>query len=366
MPGHTTRVGGPGFGGLGSDVWVMRSDGTQRTNLTRGGELEENFHAYWSPDGQHIVWTALSWNSASGGNGKSDVRVARFESDGPDGPRLAGEHVVRPGKGHWYETQWWAPDGSGFLYTETTDTAINPELHFCRLRDPDHGSCRRVRLTRDPAWDEQAIFTPDMSRILFMSSCNLAGAHNDRAHVATLLDLPASYDYAIVLGVFSDSFLQPVLQQATDLYEMTLRWNRSRTLFKPGPIQRLTRSGTDAWVIPEFAWDPSGQRLLWTQNKLLPSRRVDQACVARRIRADYVRRLKGVRSLGEIPFTLADEMREQAVDLLRSPRSFAYQGPGCGGDDPAQPGWEQATVIGHYLHWSPARAARTPGWYARM
>ena len=97
-----------------------------------------------------------------------------------------------------------------------------------------------MRLTRDPAWDEQAIFTPDMTRIVFMSSRNLPGAQNDWAQVATLLDLPADYDYALILPVFSDNYLQPILQQATDLYELTLRWNQARTRFKPGAVRRLT------------------------------------------------------------------------------------------------------------------------------
>lgn len=48
--GHSVRVGSPGFGGLGSDVWVMTRDGRRRTNLTRSSELHDNFHAYWSPD----------------------------------------------------------------------------------------------------------------------------------------------------------------------------------------------------------------------------------------------------------------------------------------------------------------------------
>jgi WD40-like Beta Propeller Repeat len=226
--GHALRIGGAGFGGLGSEVWVMRRDGTQRTNLTRDSEFHDNFHAYWSPDGKYIVWTALSWNAAEGGNGRSDIRVARFDARGPDGPRLVDEHVVRPGNGHWYETQWWAPDGSGFLYTETVDTAINPELFFCRLRDRARAVCRPERLTVDPAWDEQAIFTPDMDHVLFMSSRGLPGGHEDWAHVTALLQLPADYDYALVLSVFSQSFLQPVFQQATDLWEMRLRWNRGR------------------------------------------------------------------------------------------------------------------------------------------
>jgi hypothetical protein len=347
--GHSVRIGGPGFGGLGSDVWVMKRDGSQRTNLTNSAELHDNFHAYWSPDGRYIVWTALNWNPDQGGDGRSDIRVARFEAEGPNGPHLVDEHVVRPGNGHWYETQWWAPDGSGFLYTETADTAINPELFFCRLPDPAAGICRRVRLTHDPAWDEQAVFTPDMSRILFMSSRNLPGAHNDWAELATLLDIPATYDYQLILLVFSDSFLQPVLQQATDLYEITLLWNRSRTMFKPGPVRRLTRTGEDGWVIPEFAWDASGERLLWTQNKYGSGRRVDQGCVMRKIRADVIRRLSGVHTLGEIPFDIVPQIREQAGQLLQDPNSFPFEGFGCGGDDPNQPlRFEQETRIGHY------------------
>ena len=47
-----------------------------------GGDLlKAGDHPDWSPDGKYIVWTALSWNSHDGGNGKSDVRVARFDQD---------------------------------------------------------------------------------------------------------------------------------------------------------------------------------------------------------------------------------------------------------------------------------------------
>src|SRR5581483_3298995 len=74
--GHAVTLGGPGFGGLGSDLWVMTRDGGERTNLTRDTELHDNFHAYWSPDGRYIVWTALNWNTQEGGDGKSDIRVA--------------------------------------------------------------------------------------------------------------------------------------------------------------------------------------------------------------------------------------------------------------------------------------------------
>ena len=169
--------------------------------------------------------------------------MARFDPNGPRGPRLVDEHVVRPGNGHWYETQWWAPDGSGFLYTETTGTAINPELFFCRLPDPDRGRCRPSRLTRNPAWDEQAVFTPDMDRVIFMSSRGLPGAYDDWSRVARFLELPARYDYLLVLSVFSESFLQPVLGQATDLYVAGAPLVRRP---RPGAGRRPRRGGSHA------------------------------------------------------------------------------------------------------------------------
>ena len=349
--GHALTIGSPGFGGLGSDVWVMTRDGQHRTNLTRTTDLHDNFHAYWSPDGRYIVWTALNWNPNEGGNGRSDVRVARFDPDGPAGPRLVDEHVVRPGNGHWYETQWWAPDGSGFLYTETVDTAINPELFFCRLPDPARGMCRPVRLTNDPAWDEQAIFTPDMSRIIFMSSHALPGAHNDWAAIATLLDLPAEYDYELILSVFSDSYLQPTLQQATDLYEITLRWNQAHVRFKPGAVRRLTRSGEDGWVIPEFTWDPAGRRLLWTQNKYGDGRRLDQGCVVRQLRSAIIGRLSGVDSITQLPpiLDIVAQIRGEGGKLLGNPRAYTFAGSGCGGEQPdQQPSYAQETRIGRF------------------
>ena len=187
-----------------------------------------------------------------------------------------------------------------------------------------------------------------MNRILFMSSRDLPGAHNDWAQIAGLLQLPADWDYALILTVFSDSFLQPVFQQPTDLWELTLRWNQERTRFKPGRLRRLTHTGEDGWVIPEFAWDPRGRRLLWTQNKFPEGHRVDQACVMRQIRSAFVARLSGVTSIGQVPFDLPARMREEATKLLGQPGEYAYQGD-CGGRETGVPtAFAQETRIGRY------------------
>ena len=139
-----------------------------------------------------------------------------------------------------------------------------------------------------------------------------------------------------------------MLQQATDLYEITLHWNRGHTWFKPGAIRRLTRSGEDGWVIPEFAWDPSGQRLLWTQNQFTRGHRVDQGCVMRKLRADIVRQLSGVQTMPQIPFTIASQIRAHAASLLQDPQSFTFAAGGCGGEQPDEPLFAQETRIAHF------------------
>ena len=259
--GHSITIGSPGYGGMGSDLWVMHPDGTHQTQLTGldaahgSGEGEDDYHAYWSPDGQHLVWAHLNWNFVDdNGQGKWDVRVADFVDDA-SGPHLTNIRVVRPANGHWYETQWWSPDGKGFLYTETWGSAENPELFYCRLTA---SGCKVTRLTNNPAWDEQAIFTPDGKDVIFMSSRDHPGFFNTWSDTAQALGLPTDYDYLLILPLFEAGFLQPVGQESTDLYDLDLATHR---------VRRLTTDGNDGWITPEFTWDPTGSYLLWTENR---------------------------------------------------------------------------------------------------
>jgi Tol biopolymer transport system component len=260
--GEYITFGSPGFGGIGSQLWVMRTDGTRRTQLTgtdpaNGGEGEDNYHAYWSPDGKQIVWAHLNWNFVNNnGSGKWDVRVARFVVDRTGRPRLTDTRVVRPANGHWYETQWWSPDGSGFLYTETWGSAMNTELFFCRLTAR---GCLVRRLTDNPAWDEQAIFTPDGRDVIFMSTRDRPGFYNTFSTLAADSGVPTDLDYLLVLPVFEAGFEQPAAQESTDLYELDLA---------RGSVRRLTTDGNDGWVIPEFTWDPTNSFLMWTELRL--------------------------------------------------------------------------------------------------
>jgi Tol biopolymer transport system component len=287
--GHHLTIGSPGYGGMGSALYVMRPDGSHITALTGrdaahgAGEGEDDYHAYWSPDGRHVVFTHLNWNFITdGGKGKWDVRVADFVARRGHRARLTNFRVVRPANGHWYETQWWAPDGSGFLYTETWGTATDTQLFFCRLT---RTGCRTRQLTNTPSWNEQAIFTPDGRDVLFMSSRDHPGFFNTYAQVAQDVGLTADEDYLLILPVFEAAYLQPVAEEKTDLY-----------LLEPhqGSVRRLTHDGNGGWIIPEFTWDPGNKHLWFTENRLPPNTRVD------------------------LPFDLAQQLGK-AVDLLRHP-----------------------------------------------
>jgi Tol biopolymer transport system component len=262
--GHRITLGSPGYGGIGSELYAMRPDGSRVTKLyelsaaNQFGEGDDDYHAYWSPDGKRIVWAHLGGNPLAGEGASWDIRVADFVVRGGK-PTLTNVRIVRPSSGHWYETQWWAPDGSGFLYTESYGTTMNTELFFCRL--PKSGPCRVTRLTDNPAWDEQALFTPDMRDVIFMSSRDHPGFYNTFTQIAQDLGLPNTIDNFLVLPIFELGFLQPLAQERTDLYELEL---------KTGAVRRLTGDGNGGWITPEFTWDPSNRQLFWTENRLPP------------------------------------------------------------------------------------------------
>jgi hypothetical protein len=114
------------------------------------------------------------------------------------------------------------------------------------------------QLTAHPAWDEQALFTPDMKDVIYMSSRDQPGLFNSWSQTAQAIGLPNDYDWLLIAPLFEAGFLQPVGQEYTDLYELNLA---------TGGIRRLTADGTDGWITPEFAWDPTNQFLIWTENR---------------------------------------------------------------------------------------------------
>lgn len=92
--GTNITLGAPGFGGLGSDLYVVPVEGGDAIPLTNDHDGYDNYHAYFSPDGDRIVWTRLNWNFVTDtGRGYWDIRVADYVSE-PE-PHLENITVVR-------------------------------------------------------------------------------------------------------------------------------------------------------------------------------------------------------------------------------------------------------------------------------
>ncbi len=265
--GQRTTYGAPCLGGMGTDLYAMRPDGTGVTRLTGArttvpgdvlpGDTSpyDNYHPAWSPDGRRLAWTQVHYGPAATGGTQWTVLLADFRLDASGRPRLGVPVQIAPAGDNAYETQSWSPDGSGVLVTRFSSGGgrsvgwLNSELYLVRLGG--HGASAWVHLTDgNPGWDEQAAFTPDGRDVIWMSS---RGSPTWAQTVVTAAR-SIGYDPPMENEVFGPFFILTILDPAfrTDLYELDLA---------TGSVRRLTSLDT---VIPEFAFDPGGTRLLWT------------------------------------------------------------------------------------------------------
>jgi len=125
----------------------------------------------------------------------------------------------------------------------------------CRLRS-GHGATpahpQRIHLTDNhPGWDEQAAFTPDMKDVIWMSSRASPTWYQTFVTAAQQL----GYQPPMQNETFGPMFVLAISDPGfhTDLYELDLSTRA---------VRRLTNLNR---VVPEFYFDPSGRRLLWTE-----------------------------------------------------------------------------------------------------
>ena len=268
--GQTVTFGAPCLGGIGSDLYAMRPDGSHVTRLTgpnssfeSGGVPYDNYHPYWSPDGRHLIWTHIEYNPLAQGGTQWTILLATFTQDKSGTPHLSDVTVVAPGGDNAYETQVWAPDGSGVLYTSFSSDGnkrigwLNSELYFMRLygdgASPSHPKIAHLT-DGNPGWDEQAVFTPDMKDVIWMSSRDAPTWYQT---VVTAAE-QAGYDPPLENDVAGPLFVLTILDPKfrTDLYELDLSTRA---------VRRLTNLHQ---VVPEFYFNPSGTKLIWTTGEL--------------------------------------------------------------------------------------------------
>ncbi len=272
------HYGGPGLGGYGGDLYVVRENGSDPTRLTvttdpnggadfdvPGGIPYDNYHPYWSPDGRQIAWVRTEAYPLSQGGQRWQIMLADFVAPNNSAPHLSNVRVVGPAYGV-YETQQWAPDGSGFLFTAfgprnspyqaTPPGWMHQELYFMRLygagASPAHPLVTQI--TDDlPVYEEQAVFTPDMRDVIFMTNRNASdGSWYDAVIAAAQrTDFDAPFAGSTGTPQFLADFTDPNFR--SDLYMVDVRTH---------DLRELTHFPSD--TIPEFNWNRNHTQLLWS------------------------------------------------------------------------------------------------------
>ena len=191
--------------------------------------------------------------------------LADFVVSKAGSPRLSNIRVVGPAYGV-YETQQWAPDGSGFLFTAfgprnspyqaTPPGWMHQELYFMRLYGPGVSPAKpRVTLITDdlPVYQEQAVFTPDMRDVVFMTNRNASDGSWYDAVIAAAR--PTTFDAPLAGSAGTPQFLADFTDPnfRSDLYMVDVTTH---------DLRELTHFTSD--IIPEFNWNRDHTDLLWS------------------------------------------------------------------------------------------------------
>ncbi len=228
---------GSANGGAGQELYVMRSDGSQQTRLTRSHSWATNYHANWSRDGRRIVWGSTETRTW-------DVMVADYVEDNT-GPHLANVQRLTHDT-TWWETHGFSADGRSVIVTSTRAGLLSPDLYAI-----DIASGRLTRLTDDLGWDEHAHLSPDGRKLSWISG-RWRPASVMRLNDGTLS--PLMDFFWMVPGIFFEILNHPA-GYATELSLMDADGGR---------IQRLTFEGM---IVADNQWSPDGRHIVFRQQQ---------------------------------------------------------------------------------------------------
>lgn len=159
-PSIAFTVNRSGFG----EIWVMDSDGRNRTRLTGPGDSDTDASGStspaWSPDGKLI---AFAGTGEARGEDQRDVEIYVMRADGGDRRRLTNDRVLDA-------TPEWAPDGTRIAFAHMPGWGTEDLDGVITVMGAD--GLGRVQITRHPetldlVFDSQPAWSPDGSLIAF-------------------------------------------------------------------------------------------------------------------------------------------------------------------------------------------------------
>jgi Tol biopolymer transport system component len=157
---------GPGAG-FQNDIWVMDNEGDNTWRLTTLGRGKGVLHPHFSPDGKWLVWAEMT-SSKPHGFGTWDIVLAPFLFDGQN-VELGEQRRLRPGDHVFYETHGFSPDSDRLIFSAVPpgEGEESMDIFVCDLQGEN---LKQLTSLKEKQWDEHAHFSPDGSRIVWMSS----------------------------------------------------------------------------------------------------------------------------------------------------------------------------------------------------
>jgi Tol biopolymer transport system component len=166
-------------GGVLNDLWILDLE-TNRATLLREVENARGrgtLHPHFSADGRRLSWSEMI---EPGGIKKGtefgfwNLMVADFGIDGGK-PKLDNIKPYSPGGQAFYENHGFSPDGSKLIFCANFDATRRVENHIYTL---ELATQKLTRLTTE-AYNEHALFSPDGSRIAWMTTKDIKGSGTD-------------------------------------------------------------------------------------------------------------------------------------------------------------------------------------------